>query len=736
MDLVGGTDDATQELESAPGGMDAQPVRSCGCASRRRLSHWAGLCAPELLFGLALAVLAIIAAAAVPHSHLLFGALSGMCTPFGVIFGIGTPLLILHVLRLTGLVVWCAVKSLWRKVRGGMDRREQDGITTSTQDGCTAPHTGDYTPPKYTCRDTASAAGPSRGSSSSDTAVASPLQSCGHPVWRRATGWGRRAGASHWHSSRSKLIACDLCVGLCLYLVLGVTASVAWSRCAPPPPLPGAPADVESEPPTAQAEPPTNHIELDPQLSSRQEAPPPNNTMLARQIRFPPSFKFGAATAAYQVEGGLHNASWHAFERGLPPYEHTQDRETTRGYAGRATDMWELFDDDLERMKALHLQTYRMSISWSRLHLARGQFDMPALARYRRWLRELRLAGIEPMVTLLHYEEPLWVSMQGSWANASTADDWLELVSFLAVQLGGQVDVWVTQNEPFVYAGLGWLEGRWPPGLVMAVRDWWLVMVHLSSAHRRAYAALHALDTADADGDGNPAMVGLAKNLNVATPARMWSVVDPLIAGAGVWGLINKLYLELIDGHRSLDFLGINHYFELTVRGTDHSFGVPETSLYQITCEAAAWYPGLPVAVTEHGYWTTDFPGVDDEARQRYILASLRHLMRATQQGLTIMAYQYWALLDSFEWESGFRPRFGLYAVNFTADGRTRIQRDFAPIYGSIAARHAQEVAVAARQAPARRGCHQAGSGGRPVCHEDTGTTVAGKAPSGGGGEL
>jgi beta-glucosidase len=678
----GAADDMAEELESTPRRTEAHAARCCRCATRLQLAHWAGLlCTPELLLGIAIAVMAIIAAAAVPHSHLLFGALSGMSTPFGVIFGIGAPLLLLHALRLTCVLVWWAARALGRALRRKLNQRDGEGIASSARDTLSSPHASHY----------------SEGASSPSGKSAKAATPQPRRGWRRATEWGRRASAAHRRSCASQLAVCDFCTGLILYLVLGLTASLAWSHCAPPPPLLGAPADTAVDPPSELAE------------------APPNNTMLARELRFPPSFKFGAATAAYQVEGGLYNSSWHAFERSLPPYEHTQDRQTTREYAGRAADMWELFDEELERMESLHLQTYRMSVSWSRLHPARGQFDMSALERYRRWLQSLRSAGIEPMVTLLHYEEPLWVSMQGSWANASTADHWIDFVSFVAAELGGEVDVWVTQNEPFVFAGVGWLEGRWPPGLRMAIRDWWLVMVHLSSAHRRAYAALHALDTVDADGDGRAAMVGIAKNLNVATPARMWSVVDPLVAGVGVWGLVNMLYLELIGGRSSLDYLGINHYFELTVRGGEHSFGVPETSLYQITCEAADWFPGLPIAVTEHGYWTTDFPGVEDEGRQRYILGSLRHLMRATQQGIVVLAYQYWALLDSYEWESGFRPRFGLYAVNFTADDRPRSKRDFATIYGSVAARHEQQMEDATRRARAVTSC-QAESGGRVVC--------------------
>jgi len=107
-------------------------------------------------------------------------------------------------------------------------------------------------------------------------------------------------------------------------------------------------------------------------------------------------------------------------------------------------------------------------------------------------------------------------------------------------------------------------------------------------------------------------------------------------------------------------------------------------------CETSGWYPGLPLAVTEHG-WYSDDPGIHDERRQRYVLASLRHLMPAVEKGLRLTAYQYWALLDCYEWEQGFRPRFGIYAVDFNAENRTRTPRDFAAVYAAVAGRHAQQ---------------------------------------------
>jgi len=455
---------------------------------------------PELLLIALYALVAILLAACLPDSHLFFGTLVGMSTTFGVVFALGAPLLVFHLLRLVARLPMWAVGVVWRaRRRAGSPKPivPAEEPEASSLDGGPPPAAADTPAP---------------------AAPLEPLDAPRPPGTRQHPRWPSTALANF-----------DVCACIFLYLVLGITASLSWSRCAPAPTLDGF-----------------------------------NNSALARQLRFPPDLKFGAATAAYQVEGGLVNSSWHAFERSLPPFEHTRGRgKTTVEHAGRAADMWELFDDDLRRMRDLNLQTYRFSLSWSRLQPSRGQFDRLALARYRGWLIALRSHGIEPVVTLLHYEEPLWVAVQGSWANASTADDWLSFVGFVARELGDVVDVWVSQNEPFVFAGLGWLEGRWPPGRINALREWWAAMRNLASAHRRAYALLHEADTTDADGDGTAASVGLAKNLNAATPARFWSVLDPLVAGAGVWGAANMFFLELIGGAEVRPLVSPSHYVVL-----------------------------------------------------------------------------------------------------------------------------------------------------------------------------
>jgi len=123
----------------------------------------------------------------------------------------------------------------------------------------------------------------------------------------------------------------------------------------------------------------------------------------------------------------------------------------------------------------------------------------------------------------------------------------------------------------------------------MQLGQWWTVLLNLATAHSRAYDALHELDDGDADGDGIAVRVSLAKNLNTGRPERPWSVVDPLAAGGGLWGGINKLFLTLLGGERKLDFLGISHYFRLTFRNVHHSFRAPESSLAEAVCEASGW---------------------------------------------------------------------------------------------------------------------------------------------------
>ena len=412
-------------------------------------------------------------------------------------------------------------------------------------------------------------------------------------------------------------------------------------------------------------------------------------SQLAAQL--PASFRLGVSSSAYQTEGGLAQSNWAAFETevGLEP-------------AGPACDAWERFDEDLLLLKKLRVRSYRLSLSWSRLHLKEGDhYDETALARYRDWCVKLQAAGIEPIVGLLHYEEPQWVTAQGSWTNTSTGDAWLGFVAHVARNLSDVVDVWLTENESFVQAMLGYSAGRWAPGRIGHLGEWWEVLVGLIHAHRRAYTLLHTIDTVDADGDGVPCEVGLAMFLMGMAPGSHWNLVDGFAVGAFTL-VMNKFFPLAADLAAHADFVGINTYSLVTMSmftlGPPRSYletewGLPSaliamewhedaSALYAGICEANRLTGGLPVRVTEHGSGQKE---VHDVKRQLSLQQAVDAISAARSAGFGVRSYNHWSFMDSYEWSSGYGPKFGLFAVDFASGGLERTPRESVAVFAAIA---------------------------------------------------
>ena len=405
----------------------------------------------------------------------------------------------------------------------------------------------------------------------------------------------------------------------------------------------------------------------------------------------PASFRFGVSTSAYQTEGGLTQSNWAGFEK-----------MTALEPAGRGCDMWERFDEDLLLLKKLRVRSYRLSLSWSRLHLKEGDhYDEAALARYRSWCVKLQAAGIEPIVGLLHYEEPQWVTEQGSWTNKSTGYAWLGFVAHVARNLSDVVDVWLTENESFVQAMLGYSAGRWAPGRSGHLGEWWEVLVGLMHAHRRAYTLLHTIDTVDADGDGMPCEVGLATFLMAMAPGSHWNMIDGFTVG--VFTLVmNKFFPLAADLAEHADFIGINTYSLVTISmltfGPPRSYletewGLPSalitmewhedaSALYAGICEANRLTEGLPVRVTEHGSGQKE---VHDVKRQLSLQQAVDAISAARSDGFPVRSYNHRSFMDSYEWSSGYGPKFGLFSVDFASKGLERTPRESVAVFAAIA---------------------------------------------------
>jgi beta-glucosidase len=418
-------------------------------------------------------------------------------------------------------------------------------------------------------------------------------------------------------------------------------------------------------------------------------------------LGFPAGFRFGVATAAHQVEGDNDRSDWWDFEQ-LP------GRIADGSRSGRACEHYERFRDDLSLVRDLHNDTYRFSVEWARIEPERGRFDPAVLDHYRAVVEACRALGLEPMVTLYHFTLPRWFAARGGWLAPDAVADFRRYVQAVAAALGPLVRLWVTINEPMVYAYQGYLVGVWPPGrrsLPEAVR----VARVLVRAHIEAYRVLHS-----GPGFGGEApQVGVAHNLIVFEPARPGNRWDAR-AAATQEAIFNWWFLNCLHRGRFVpplgiggaipgwvacqDFIGVNYYARRRVRFAPTRpgalFGVPVDppglprsdlgwEIYPeglaLLLRAAHRRYRRPLWVTENG-----IADARDTRRPAYIVQHLAAVARVLDEGVPVRGYCHWSLHDNFEWAEGFSARFGLYEVDFATQRRTL--RPGGKVYAEIAA--------------------------------------------------
>ena len=420
-------------------------------------------------------------------------------------------------------------------------------------------------------------------------------------------------------------------------------------------------------------------------------------------LRMPPGFLWGAATAAHQNEGSNTNNQWAAWEQ--------QSGRIHQGQrSGRATDWWNLETAaaDFDRAAELGLNSIRLSVEWSRIEPEPGVFDSSALRQYAEMMRLLRQRGLEPMVTLHHFTDPLWLAEIGGWENRLAEDYFSRFTARVVEALGDQVTLWCTINEPLVYAVVGYLDGRFPPG-VKNLRRAMNVLRRMLLAHGRAYRTIHRLQS--------NARVGLAHHMRVHLPANPASASDRRAAAmmnqfgnrstlaAITEGKLTPLIglgetaTHLID---TSDYIGLNYYttilttVDLTQPGnlfartffdpaaefsdyntTGDPYGIVDPSGLYLALKTLASY-GKPIYITENGV-----PDSDDDIRGRFIATHLAEVWRAQQEGADVRGYYHWTLVDNFEWVEAWGLKFGLFSLDRETGIRT--PKPSAAIYAQIA---------------------------------------------------
>jgi beta-glucosidase len=435
------------------------------------------------------------------------------------------------------------------------------------------------------------------------------------------------------------------------------------------------------------------------------------------EVEFPSTFMWGSSTAGFQVEKGDSNTDW------------TQWVASGKIASGDNPDVGgpdalDHIDDDIAAMQASGQNAYRFSIEWARVYPTLADFmndtpDPQAVAVYTTLLQKLQAAHIKPLVTLVHFSLPVWLSdgtpatssQPQGWERSQTPSLFVTWCTRAAKQWGSLVDWWATINEPLPYVLGGYVQGSFPPGAVLDLTRAFAVVKTEARAHAACYDAIKAADTVDADGDGKASWVSLAKHQRTFHPYDPTSSADAA-ATANVEYLWNEWFLNAIvrgdwdddlDGKYTdpgdtqgdptlkgrADFLGINYYSDTLISAsvglklpapinaavyeanmptgrpkTDFGWDIYPEGLGTVLDQAAGY--GLPLVVTENG-----LADARDDNRGRFLLEHLYQLGWAMQRGDKVLGYFHWALVDNFEWANGFCPHFGLFSYDKTTGART-----------------------------------------------------------------
>jgi len=440
-----------------------------------------------------------------------------------------------------------------------------------------------------------------------------------------------------------------------------------------------------------------------------------------RLIEFPHNFLWGAATSSYQIEGspladGAGPSIWHRFS-------HTPDRVHDGETGDVACDHYRRYADDVALMRRLGINAYRFSISWSRvMPRGRGATNPAGVDFYDRLVDALLANGIEPLVTLYHWDLPAALDDLGGWLNPEVAQWFAEYAAVMFRKLDDRVKLWTTLNEPWVSTDAGYLHGVHAPG-------------HRSpfeapiASHRLLLAHAEAVRTYRAEGRHR---IGLVVNLEPKYAAS--DDAEDLAATVRADAYMNRQYLDpvflgrypeelaevfgeawprwpaddLVLIRQPIDFIGVNYYTRSVTRFDPRAWPlrvarVPQKRATHTETGWEVWAPGLtrvltwvkerygnpPVYVTENGAAFFDPPSLDgdrvaDPLRVDYLRKHLAAVHAAIAGGVDVRGYFVWSLLDNFEWSAGYSKRFGIVHVDF--ETQTRTPKDSAGFYADVIA--------------------------------------------------
>ncbi len=428
--------------------------------------------------------------------------------------------------------------------------------------------------------------------------------------------------------------------------------------------------------------------------------------------KFKNDFIFGTATAAYQIEGGFNEGGrtpsiWDTFSK-------TQGRTYNGDTGDIACDHYHRFKEDINILKEIGVDSYRLSISWPRIFPSKDGYNKEGIEFYKDIIRELKEKKIIPAITLYHWDLPQWAQDLGGWENRDCVSWFKDYCIKVFQELGHDVSLWITHNEPFCAALLGNYIGVHAPGNT-DLKKALMVSHHLLLSHGQVVRAFRKFQFENST-------IGIALNLTPACEAsekqqdiiatktsdgfvNRW-FLDPVLKGSypkdmlelyeGMVGKLDFIWkgdLDIIA--TDIDFLGINYYSsgkfeyseesELKFKGIDGGkkktqmgWEIDPNALYELLIRIKDEYTDIPLYITENGAAfhdkVTEDNKIHDLDRIDFMKAHLQVMQKFIAEGGNLKGYYLWSFMDNFEWAFGYSKRFGMVYVNY--DTQERIMKD------------------------------------------------------------
>lgn len=416
------------------------------------------------------------------------------------------------------------------------------------------------------------------------------------------------------------------------------------------------------------------------------------STRNRQNLRFPKRFLWGAATSAHQVEGGLHN-QWTVWElenakslAARASYQYSdldnwskisREAQNPPNYvSGRAVDHFSRYEEDFDILKQLNLNAFRFGIEWSRVEPEEGRFSTESINHYRAYIQALKKRGIVPVLTLFHFTLPTWFAERGGFEKRSNIKYFVRFAERIFDEFASDLRWVITVNEPEIYASESYRHGQWPPQKISRQAEK-VVLLNLAAAHRRIYRrAKKQYPNLKLSAAKNSSYIYAGDDAWLSQASASW-----LTWSRDDW-FLNQI-------KRQLDFLGVNYYFSDQVYGyrvhnpddnlNDLGWDMQPANIEYVLERLNDKYK-LPIMITENG-----LADADDQHRKWWIGETIRAMDRAMKKDVKLIGYLHWSLLDNFEWNKGFWPKFGLVSVN-----RRNMERTIRPSaswYGEVVRR-------------------------------------------------